>query len=289
MPEALRVNRTQRITAEWLQHSRLKGEELLLEALLRRGFLAYRDDDGVWLGTGSHPEDIEVLRLIDGLEVMPISDHKDRMARVTSQRKRVKEMDVAIGIIGVPENRSFNGGGDYPSDRWGWGWAAYQNMVWGDKVATCPTRYLHKHELGYFALDLGVALLIKALPLARVATDFFSCDGHGSRPASIVFRFEWDASWGNAVFKVLEVPMPHSNWEWRGGVSIRPLGEFSNINTLGMLNDIQHFARQLLNQTTITKIGRARSRTLATFGKRGPNTRDFADEATRQLAEEFVC
>lgn len=289
MSKELGVNRTQRITVEWLQQSDLKGDDLLLEALLRRGFLAYRDDDGVWLGTGSHPEDLEVLKLIDGLEVIPIFDHKERMARVTSQPTRVNEMDVAIGIIGVPENRSFNFGGDYPSGRWGSGWAAYQNMAWGAKVATCPTRYLHKHELGYCALDLGVALLIKALPLARVATDFFSCDGHGSRPASILFRFEWDASWGNAVFKVLEGAMPHSNWEWRGGVSIGPHGEFSSINTLGMLNDIQHFARRLLNQTTIAKIGRARSRTLATFGKHGPTTRDFADEATRQLAEEFAC
>ena len=66
------MHTTQKVTCDWLRQSGLEDEELLLEALLRRGFLAYRDDNGVWIGTGSHPEDIEVLRVVNGLVVEPM-------------------------------------------------------------------------------------------------------------------------------------------------------------------------------------------------------------------------
>lgn len=282
------LNNTQRITADWLKQSCLAGNQLLLEALLRRGFLAYMDDCAVWLGTGSHAEDIEVLAQIEGLKVEPETAHEDRVARVSLDAPSEPEMNVAVRIIGIPENRSFNAGGDGPFNRWGRGWLAYRNMVWGLKVATCPTRYLSRHALGYCALDIGVALLIKALPLARVATNFFSCDGHGFRRASIVFRFEWDAIWGSAVFNALEPPTPNSIWAWQHGVSIVPAGEYCDANVLGMLHDIQRYSRQLLDQPTIAKIGRARSRTLAEFGMRAPTAGDFAQVAERHLAEEFA-
>ena len=55
-----------------------------------------------------------------------------------------------------------------------------------------------------------------------------------------------------------------------------------------MLNDIQHFARRLLNQDVIDKIGRARVKTLEVFGETVPTTERFAQEAQTQLAEEFT-
>lgn len=51
-----------------------------------------------------------------------------------------------------------------------------------------------------------------------------------------------------------------------------------------MLNDIQRFARQLLNQSTIDKIGHASAETLNIFGSHKPVAENFAHEARRQLA-----
>ena len=275
------MNRTQRITSDWLLHSGLEGNELLLEALLRRGFLAYRDNSGVWLGTGSHPKDSKVLGLIGDLEVVPIIGHQDRMARVTILHANVSVMNVASNIVAIPVCH-FDEGDLLPPEILGKTWVSYRNMVWGTKVAIC-----HQWP-GHNVLDLGVALLVKALPLARVATGFYSCDGHGHNPASICFHFPWDSQWGKAVFNILGTHTPHSTWAWSPtGLSITPQGEDTDLAMLGMLNDIQHFSRQLLSQTTIDKIGRARARTLKTFGTYGPNIEDFAKEARRQLADEF--
>ena len=49
-----------------LASSDLSGGALLCEALLRRGFLAFQDPDGVWLGSGSHPDDLIVLQMVVG-------------------------------------------------------------------------------------------------------------------------------------------------------------------------------------------------------------------------------
>ena len=147
---------------------------------------------------------------------------------------------------------------------------------------------MHERPLGYNALDLGVALLVKVLPLARVATNAWSCDGHGRGPATIRFRFDWDAPWGKAVFGVLAEATPKNTWKWNRDLHVAPQGEYCDTAVLGMLNDIQHFARRLLNQSTIDKIGRARARTLEVFGDSPPITERFVQEARSQLAEEFT-
>ena len=54
----------------------------LLDALLWRGFLAFRDERGIWLGKGSHAADIEVLQLIKSLEVNVIDEDSTRAAAV---------------------------------------------------------------------------------------------------------------------------------------------------------------------------------------------------------------
>lgn len=50
------------------------------------------------------------------------------------------------------------------------------------------------------ALDLGVALLVKTLSLARVATAL-SCDGHGDKPARIDL-FTRGTFLGGAVYSI---------------------------------------------------------------------------------------
>lgn len=288
------MNRTQRITSDWLQQSGLVGDELLLEGLLRRGFLAYRDDHGVWLGTGSHPADLDVLQLVDGLEVKPLSDHKDRMARVKLRSTGVLAMGVAVATVSLPENH-FGGhslwtGCGIPGFLGGEGWDSFRKMAWGAKLPTCPMQERSCSKVNN-ALDLGVALLVKAFPLARVATRI-CCDGHGDRPAWISFHSDWNALWSKAVFDVLGDATPNSTWIWGTEVGsnlhVAPHGGFGDAEMLGMLNDIQHFARRLLNQNTIDKIGRARVRTLEAFGNYPPIAERFAQEARRQLADELT-
>jgi hypothetical protein len=68
---------------------------------------------------------------------------------------------------------------------------------------------------------------------------------------------------------------------------ITPHDGFGDAEVMGMLNDIQHFARRLLSQGTIDKIGCARIRTLEALGDHPPTGENFAQEARRQLAAEF--
>jgi hypothetical protein len=293
IPKALSVNRTQGITAEWLQHSGLVGNDLLLEALLRRGFLVYLDDDGLWLGTGSHPKDLTALQSIGGLTIQPIVDHNDRMACIKATRTGKALEAIALSIIELPENH-FNGHSMWTGMGLGHHmrgtWGQYVSMKWGAKMAVCPMQTVHQKSVAN-ALDLGVALLVKTFSLARVATTY-CCDGHGERPAEISFHFKWDVPWANCVFKLLGLKAAHSNWTWlqqdEGNLLlIEPCDGFADVATKGMLDDIQHFARRLLDSDTIDKIGSARSKTLAGFDYE-PTVSQFSDEAERQLHAEFI-
>lgn len=137
------MNKTQLITSDWLLKSGFAGDELLLEALLRRGFLAYRDNQGLWLGSGSHIDDLNILQFIDGLEATPVIGHKDRIALIKIDSERVSPEDIALAIINIPENyfakhsgmTSF-GVGSYCKNTW---WQ-YRSMVWGAKMAVCPMK-----------------------------------------------------------------------------------------------------------------------------------------------------
>lgn len=96
------LNRTQRITFDWIIRSGLHGKGLLLEALLRRGFLAFEDEHGVCLGSGSHIEDIKVLQLIQGIVVEAVTDCDDKMAAVSLRYKSdMQALDAIKQIIAV--------------------------------------------------------------------------------------------------------------------------------------------------------------------------------------------
>lgn len=280
------LNRTQHITTNWLQNSSLHGESLIFEALLRRGFLVFRDNRGIWLGSGSHPADIVALQMIDGLEVQMVSAQADRLAVIRLiPNSKIVAMDVAVAIVGLGENQQLwttFGAGPWVSDTW----AGYCRMVWGAKLPVCPATVKNQLRVNS-ALDTGIALFVKALPLARVASAF-SCDGHGIKPASVAFHYPWDATWGKGVFSALREATPNSKWQWRDGhLQITPLGGFGDAEVLGLLNDIQLFARSLLNREIITKLDKARRRTIETFGEVVPSMESFTAESQRQLAAEF--
>ncbi|MBK9520514.1 MAG: hypothetical protein IPO13_02640 [Rhodocyclaceae bacterium] len=287
--------RTFSITREWLLQSGLSGNELLLEALLRRGFLALQEEDRIWLGTGSHIYDIAVLKLVDGLDVQEIVDHRDRAACIKFKPdSNNADIKTAIAIIALPENH-FDGRKGWTGADQGFGWMEYREMTlkWGMKMAACPASSLEYPYRRYVsnALDIGIALLVKTFPLIHVTTSF-SCDGHGKDGMVIGLCFCWDSWWGKCVADVLGFTPVNSKWHWyedTGGLYISPRDQFSDGEILDMLNDIQRFARLMMNNDTIKKISRAHSKTLKHFPRKhmGPPFHLFEPEARRQLAKEF--
>lgn len=288
------MNYTQKTTLDWINQSNLDNDALLLEALLRRGFLAFRDEEGVWLGTGSTWRDRQVLDLVEGIALEHGHGRNRSPEKLAAVRMRPsfegQVREICARIVGLPEHHY----GDRLG-RWtrvgvggsvGNGWRSYCAMRWGAKLDVCPVQYSDglNQRIVANALDSGIALLVKALPLARVATSC-SCDGHGKKPARIFFHFPWDVLWGKAVFDALNVPLPQSKWVWRKDyVEINPAGDFNDETTLGMLNDIQKFARTLLNKGLIDRIGVARKRTIAAFGENRPaSDADFSEIAQREL------
>jgi cell division GTPase FtsZ len=270
-----------------LASSDLSGDALLCEALLRRGFLAFHDQDGVWLGSGSHPDDLIVLEMVVGLHVTRLSGRAERVARIEFAVLEVEQLRVVECILSIPQNWGMMGGPAYQKTFKGCSWLSYRNTVWGTKLSVCPSTYLREHDdLGYDALDAGIALLVKAWPLARVSTAFCgSCDGHGRSEPHIQFATPWDEAWASAVFVTIGLETPESRWFEKGSDYIKTKdGRFDDASVLAMMEDIQRFARRLMNAKTIEKIGQARAATLNVFGAKEPYIVTFASEATKQLA-----
>ncbi|MEI6278640.1 MAG: hypothetical protein WCQ16_04550 [Verrucomicrobiae bacterium] len=276
------MNKTQKITVEWLRNSCLEGDELLLESLLRRGFLAFKDEDGIWLGSGSHGMDAAILNSIKGLDV-EFDNRPDRIAKISSNRK-VDMLRIATAVIAIPEHHVGEACGGFITDSYlETTWKKYCEMKWGFMLPVCPAHFCDQKKVEN-ALDLGIALLVKALPLARVATRL-SCDGHGIGPAKIYLHYPWDVYWATAVFSALGIPTPNTKWEWNENeLTIKPIGgKYTKTAVLGMLNDIQACARRLLNKNIIEQIGDARSKMLENIGERSDDFAYFSEEAARLL------
>jgi hypothetical protein len=271
-----------------LTSSSLSGDALLCEALLRRGFLAFQDLDGVWLGVGSHPDDLIVLDMVVGINVTRVSGgQSERLALIAFAAPEVDQLRVVEGIMSIPQNWGFMGDPAYKKTFKGYSWSSYRNTVWGTKLSVCPSTHLPEHhELGYDALDVGIALLVKAWPLARVSTAFCgSCDGHGKSQPYIKFATQWDEAWARAVFVAIGLETPSSRWFEKGDYYIKTMdGGLDDAAVLAMLEDIQRFARRLMHAETIEKIGTARAATLSVFGAKEPYIVTFAAEAAKQLA-----
>jgi hypothetical protein len=271
-----------------LVSSLLVDDELLLEALLVRGFLALRDEVGVWLGAGSHADDLIVLKWVHGLSILPVRGGSERLAIIRfNTSNRDKQLSSVAGVLSIPQNTTFMSERAYPYQLRVGTWDQYRATVWGTKLSVCPSTFLRGRWLGYDALDAGIALLVKVWPLARVSTASHSCDGHGRQPAVVGLNTGWDHKWAVGVFKALAVDTPHSVWFEHGDCSIRSINNLYDDESLnGLLDDIQRFARRLLDMTVIEKIGRARAATLATFGSQEPPLEEFAAEAYIQLSNQ---
>lgn len=288
------MNCTQELIWRGLENSPLSGEGLLLEALLRRGFLAYRDNVGLWLGTGSHEADASVLQLVPGLASVRVQKHRDRYAEITLVATDPHPLpDIARAIIALGEHHvgskhgGFSGFGLGYEGTTDYTWQTYRDMTWGARAPVCPAVSLRQSPV-QDALDIGTALLVKCLSLAGVVT-CLSCDGHGVGPATVDFCFDWDGCWGKAVFSALSIRPARSEWEWGKRLTIRPKNGYGGESVTLMLDDIRQCARTFLDNGLIGRIARARGETLHAFprGGAGPTIDDFAEEAARRLGGEF--
>ncbi len=267
-----------------LMLSKLANDDLLYEALLRRGFLVFRDAEGVWLGTGSHTDDLLIPERLYCLTVTRVSNSEDRLAHIAFRCRRYEQLKAVDQILSIPQNYGMMGDRAYLPYYKGHTWLSYRNTIWGTKLSVCPSTHLGHQPLGYDALDTGIALLVKAWPLARVSTGLWSCDGHGQHYCHLGFLTEWDDVWAKSVFTAIAMKTPGSRWFGPNHKVETIDGKDDDDAILAFMDDIQCFARKLMLSSNIDKIGRARSATLEVFGSKTPKIEDFAAVAKEQLA-----
>lgn len=226
------------------------GDELVHEALLWRGFLVTRGDGCSHLAPGSHPADLEVLS-----HILMTNPHASgpRLCAPAGNARRCAEQ-----IISIPEHRH-----RLMAVRWHQSWARYRAMRWGHRVSVGPDHNVHG------GLDIGVALLVKALPLARVMT-VCSCDGHGrrDRPALVWFASRWDAAWFRAVFEALGADF--GACAWRLDQECLEISPGDHGGAAEMLDGIHTFALRLLDRELVDRLGAARARLLDALGSHPP-------------------
>ena len=278
MPAVAHSGRTRDLTLLHLRSLRdggLHGNGLLLEALLRRGFLVLGEDGALWVPRGPHSADL--LRLRPWFDQERVSDSR-RQARLRLRRRDV--WDVVTAVVSIPQHQP----GTWMRVNWPDGslWRDYQRSNHSHVVSVGPTRY-------HGGLDIGVGLLVKALPLIRVRA-VQSCDGHGVRPAGISFWSAFDATWCGAVLDTLDVPMPCTTTTWhigdgRAQVCFAPDGGFDDAPVLGLLQDLQRLGRRLIDSELASVVGAARRRTLRRFD-REPAIARFADAAVSELRQD---
>ena len=249
----------------------------LHEALLWRGFLIKMYEKKLALARGSHELDIRALEQIEGLTVIRVADSHDVLA--TLQTEQGKVASVLIQILDLPSSQGGTGvgvaDGFFPTH-----WRAYRRMKWGAKLPV--TTEFHLKPTAKYAfnapsspsrgLDIGIALLIKVMPLICVATSS-SCDGHGIAPAYVSFHYPWDWIWGQAVFDTLGVPIKASYWNWGAVIRVANYQSLQFLEIwpaqlhdkrayLDMCRDIQSFSRTLLDDRLIETIRLAREMTI---------------------------
>ena len=259
---------------------------LVVEALLMRGFLAFRDPEGVWLARGSHPADLAVLGEV--VHVDEVQGHGLRMARIGFAEGGGEAAAAAIGAI--PWQQRYKGP---PRSYLSRGFGTYRRMAWGAKVAVVPID-------GSGGLDIGVALLVKVLPLARVRTQV-SCDGHGYGPASIQFPSWWDALWCRAVFELVAPPIAGLEFRWSDPVVQRTLAHpdlrvaseddtYDEAWKLALLHGLQSLARFLFDPDLAAALGAARAEVLARLPdrQRDPELVEFDEVARHVLARRVA-
>jgi hypothetical protein len=248
----------QRIALERLQGRGLDGVALLHEALLTRGFLVDRDGDRLWLARGSDPLDGEVLRRI--AEVVLVEGDPQHLAELRLAPD-ASLAETVTTLIHVEEGR---GRMSYMNRHRKW--AKYRKLKWGARVPA-------------IGMDTGVALLVKALPMAHVCT-CLSCDGDGESGAHVSLTTEWDAAWLDSVLEWLAPDTPGTWWEMvyvdDPCLAIWPLaGRFTDRDLGDMMDDIQRVARRFLDADQARLVGEKRWAVVEGFGTREPSFQEM--------------
>ncbi|PHY06809.1 MAG: hypothetical protein CK528_06990 [Alcaligenaceae bacterium] len=98
-----------------------------------REFLAFQDPDGVWLGSGSHADDLIVLEMVVGIRIIRVSGRTDRVAQVLFSGLESEQLRTAESILSIPHNWGFMGGPAFQKTFMSYNWSSYCNTVWGTK------------------------------------------------------------------------------------------------------------------------------------------------------------
>lgn len=155
--------------------------EQLKTILLWRGFLARRDEAGVFLCTGSADGDVEMLQQL-GVAVQRIEGHPENCAEILATHSITDE--VLFRIFSHPPIYGMSGMYDF-SGVVNHDWQTFLNCKYGAKVPVA-------------VLEPGIALLVKALPLIGLHTAE-SCDGHLSKPTMIRFISKHHWNWAKLI------------------------------------------------------------------------------------------
>lgn len=279
----------QGVVVKYLMTQGLSEQHLVAEALLLRGFPAWADDQCAWLAEGMHTSDIFVISALGA----KVDDNAEGALAITTP---ADPEAFARSVIYLGEHRGMSGVGPSEHKRIST-WADYRAMKWGAKIPVSPQPSLkaareNKWSRSENALDIGVALLVKILPLLRVATSQ-CCDGHGERPVTVAFHYRWDILWLEAVLKTLRehslFSTAHSEWKIDDALTITPVDGYLNEETwLALYLDIQTFSRRCMDRSLIDSVGAARDAVMEHLSpSQEPTESDFLISAEAKLHEHL--
>lgn len=165
--------------------------ERLAHTLLRRGFLVGYQKDRIKVHRGVHEDDLRSLEKLCGKWDLELRRSSNDPAFMAVMDVPAGLTDFEKSIIYLPSCRGMSAVyGFYHKPTW----EAFVNNRYGAKV---PSK----------ELDLGVALLIKTLPLAGVRTKM-CCDRHGGRPPYIEFCGQHHKNWFMQVIQQCRQELP---------------------------------------------------------------------------------
>lgn len=149
--------------------------------LLWRGFLVRRENNAIFLCTGSAKGDLEMLQDF-GFPVRPIQNHPDNSAEILDPGA----IDDEVLFRLFNHSRWPRLGGPFGIDvNFDQDWDTFQRRKFGAKL-----------PVGL--LDPGIALLVKVLPVLGLHV-IDACDGHLAHAPWIRFLSEYHLSWARLV------------------------------------------------------------------------------------------
>jgi hypothetical protein len=221
----------------------------ITEVLLWRGFLVEKRANDILLCTGSHDDDLVFLSEIlpePRFHIQEILNDVNHRATI-SVPKKITNRDI-LHIVSLGQQP---GHGMLGEPLVGVDWLAFQNCRFGASVAV---RWL----------DIGIALMVKTLPLAGVFTTY-SCDGfaHGDRNTLISLHGSYHFGWCKRVIEKVTCELeivnlgnfiyePGSGWTHEYRWQIADTGFDGQIEeAFDVFHEIQCVARHLMRPEVI--------------------------------------